>query len=332
MKNDSGSSERSEDLLIEARRWVVQLRSGEVSQSDVDALTRWRNESPGHRRAFAEANAQWAVLQLAARNVARREEHATPLPAFMNRQLSRRAWLGGAMAASLGGAGYLTIWPPFDLWPSLSELTADYRTDIGERREIAFADRVSVELNTRTSLTVARTRPEMRQIELVSGEIVVTAGLGEASPSQPFVVVAGDGRISAVRATFDLRHDGKNVWVVCLDGKVQVECQNDNAMLKAQQQIVYGARGLSSIAATDGRDVEGWRRGLLIFDNQPLSQVIPEINRYRRGRIVLMSDRIGRLPLVATFRLDRIDEVVPKIVDIFSLKATTLPGGVVLLS
>ena len=90
--------------------------------------------------------------------------------------------------------------------------------------------------------------------------------------------------------------------------------------------------GLGEIGATEASVIEAWQQGLLVFDNQPLSLVIPEINRYRRGRIVLMNEDIGRLPLDATFRLDRIDEVVPKIAHLFNLKITALPGGVVLLS
>lgn len=233
------------------------------------------------------------------------------------------------MAASLVGGACLAARPPLGLWPSLSELTADYRTDIGERRNLAFANEVSIEMNTRTSLALAQTGTDARQIQLVAGEIAITTGIAEASP---FVVVAANGRSSATRAMFDLRHDAQGVSVTCLEGEVVVECQNGRAALKARQQIAYGDKGLGDIATTDGRVVEAWRQGLLVFDNQPLSQVIPEINRYRRGRIVLMNEEIGRLPLDATFRIDRIDEVVPKIAHIFNLKARTLLGGVVLLS
>jgi transmembrane sensor len=333
MKNDSGSSERSESVSNEARNWAIRLRSGEVSQVDVEAFAHWRSENPAHRRALAEINAQWDLLRLAARNLAAKQDHVIAVSDIVSssRGSTRRAWLSGAMASSIGGAAYLLARPPLDLWPSLSELAADYRTDIGERRQVAFADQTSVEMNTRTSLAVSGTGAE-RQIELIAGEIAVTTGPGLRPPSEPFVVVAGPGRTTAIHARFDLRHGGQSIAVVCLDGEVRVECQGNVAMLKASQQVVYGTRGLNDIAVADGQVVEAWRRGLLVFDNKPLSQVIPEINRYRRGRIVLINEEIGRLSLDATFRLDRIDEVVPKIADIFSLKIRTLPGGVVLLT
>lgn len=246
--------------------------------------------------------------------------------------VSRRVWLGGAIAASIGGAAYLAARPPLDLWPSLVELAADYRTDIGERRGLTFANAITVEMNTRTSLAVTGKTAKASDIELIAGEIAVTAGAGGKESAVPFVVIAGHGRASAARATFDLRYEGETATVTCLDGEVQVECNGKTARLSANQQIAYNAQGLAGVAAMDRRNVGAWRRGLLVFDNQPLSEVVPEINRYRRGRIVLMNDDVGRLPLDATFRLDRIDEVVPKIAHIFNLRVRALPGGMVLLS
>jgi transmembrane sensor len=329
---ESALPEKYEELQSEARRWIVLLRSGEASQGDIDTLALWRAKSPAHRRALAEAGAQWGALQFMAQKIAQQPHVVATIPLAKSDAggLTRRAWLGGAMAASVGGAGYLLVRPPLGLWPSLSELSADYRTDVGERRELALADSVSVEMNTRTSVDIAAI--SNRQIELISGEIAVTAGAGGISSQEPFVVMAGAGRTSAIRATFDLRREGESASVVCLDGELQVECERDTAALKAGQQVTYDARGLGNIVVSNTRLVEGWRRGLLVFDNQPLSQVVSEINRYRRGKIVLLNDDIGRLPLDATFRLDRIDEAVPKIVHLFGLKTRSLPGGIVLLS
>lgn len=327
------NSDESDDPLCLARRWVVRLRSGEASQEDIDALARWRAESPAHRKAFALANAQWDMLRSAARNVAAHQADADlSREISAKRVLTRRAWIGGAMAASVGGAVYLAARPPLELWPSLAELAADYRTDVGERRQIAFADTTSIEMNTRTSLAAAAGGSNARQIDLLGGEIAVVTGAGATGPAQPFVVVAGNGRATARQATFDLRRDAQNVSVTCLDGEVKIECGNESVTLTARQRIGYGAGGLGGVTMTDGRAVDAWRQGLLVFDNQPLAEVIPEINRYRRGRIVLTNERSGRLLLDATFRLDRIDEVVPKIAHLFGLNLRTLPGGLAFLS
>ncbi len=71
---------------------------------------------------------------------------------------------------------------------------------------------------------------------------------------------------------------------------------------------------------------------MLIFRHEPLRRVIDEVNRYRRGRIVVLDDTLGNRDVVANFHLDRIDEVVEHVVQTFGAHATFLPGGVVLLA
>jgi transmembrane sensor len=320
--------EDSKDMHAQARRWVVRLHSGEpIGTEEHAALESWQQRSSEHRRALAEAQRRWNVMQVAikAGNFAK----AGYPQAYRQHGLNRRAYLGGALAASVAGAGFFAARPPLGLWPSLAELGADYRTGVGERRQIVVPSGASIEMNTRTSLIVPKSGVGPPQIELVVGEIAITTDMRHVDV--PLVVVAGNGKTSAGRATFDLRHDGEDVTVTCLEGAVRVECGSDHVRLGARQRVGYGPGGLGSVIETDERAIGAWRRGLLVFENQPLSTVIPEINRYRRGRIVLMSDAIGRLPLDATFRLDRIDEVVPKIAHIFDLKVRTLPGGIVLL-
>jgi transmembrane sensor len=323
-----------EPIRRAAQAWIVRLHSGAFSQADADALNRWRDEDPMHRQAFAEASASWEVVRAAAERLAAKQsvekklaEDARASAANVRRVpsrrvITRRVMLGGAIAAS---AVYAVVHPPLDLWPSLSELTADYRTTTGEQREIAVSGHVSVELNTRTSLAI-RSR-DKDGVELIDGEIAVTARPAGA----PFVVVAGDGRASAEQAVFDLRSDAGRVMVTCIDGAVRVECRGAAETLRPRQQIAYDHRGLSAIAAVDAAVVDAWRRGLLVFENVPVTQVIAEINRYRRGKIILMDASLGRLPLDASFRLDRIDEAVDKIAHVFGARVKSLPGGIVLL-
>ncbi len=318
-----------DDAMTVARRWIVRLRSGQMTQGDLDELGQWRGASDQNRRAFALANAQWKLLKEAAVNLD--HETARQSRRAARGAMTRRAWIGGALAASVGGAVYLAARPPLDLWPSLAELNADYRTDIGQQRQVALGDAVSVELNTRTSVT-AIDQDGARGLKLIGGEIAVTAGRPGADLDRPFVVTAGDGRVSATYASFNVRSETGGMSVACLEGTVEIVCGSDHAQLSKGQRVEFGADTIGRVVTVDGRLVEAWRRGLLVFENQPLSQVVSEINRYRPGRIVLASAAIGRLPLDATFRLDRIEDAVPKIAHLFDLKMRSLPGGLVLLS
>src|SRR5262245_36004617 len=121
-------------LKREAYEWVMRLTSGEATTADAEALHRWRQTSQAHRQAFAEANLLWDKLRPAGAESASRGR--APIQAAdlrgASRVTGRRAFLGGALAAGVASIGYAVMRPPLDLWPSLPEMTADYRTGIGQ--------------------------------------------------------------------------------------------------------------------------------------------------------------------------------------------------------
>lgn len=309
----------------EARTWLRQLTSGTATQGDVAALERWRSEDPAHDRAFAEAALLWDLAGEAAKRVVGQYPE---LAQRRSSRLARRAFIGGASALAASLLGLAVVHPPFDLWPSLSELDADYRTRTGERRNIEIAGNVSVELNTRSSIDLRPGSDGVQAIELLDGEAMIAK---QADPTRAFAVLAGDGRTTATRASFNIRKDGDKVCITCIQGDVSVQHRQGVAKLHAQQQVTYDSRGLSSIGGIDPNIVTAWQRGLLVFRDVPLARVIDEVNRYRPGRIIVVDPRLGRREVVADFRVDRLDAVVEFVAHVMKAPVRSLPGGIVLL-
>jgi transmembrane sensor len=311
----------------QAMAWVMRLTSGKATAEDAEALRRWRGESALHREAFAEAKLLWETLEPAAKEIARRGEVTSHLR--FARPLGRRALIGGTLAASAAAVAYLGSRPPFDLWPSISELRADYRTGTGEQRQIALASDVSLLLNTQTSIDIRSMSAGAHGIELIAGEAAITAN---ASLAAPFVIIAAGGHTRASVARFDIRLDGASVRVTNHDGIVEVGRHDRSVTVPAGHQVTYDANGLGAVAPVDMATATAWQHGMLIFRHETLASVIAEVNRYRPGRIVLLDNKLGARDVVASFHLDRIDEVVAHVEEAFGARATFLPGGVVLLS
>ncbi len=315
-------------LTQEAIDWVVRLRSGEATTDDVEALKRWRGQSPAHEQAFRHAAKLWRGYKTVAEQSP--EESSMPagvrVPAWANRRVARRAFLGGAIAAS--AAGYMIVRPPFGLWPSLHEMSADYRTAKGEQRQVAFGPDVSLTLNTLTSIAVRSTTEDAR-IELISGEAAITAKVASA---KPLVVIAGDGRIVASQANFNARCIDEMVSVTCIAGSVVVERGSQSARLQPNQEISYTTSGLGSSIAVDSAQTISWQSGLLIFHDKALSDVVEEINRYRPGRIVITSSGLRRRIVNATLHVDQLDNFFVQAQQLFGAKVTQLPAGLTLLS
>jgi transmembrane sensor len=317
-------------LQREALDWLLRVTSGDATVGELQQFEAWRARSEAHAEAYRSALGIWQSLEEAGREIATAADRAmvagsssaTPFAA------GRRMFLTGGLAVAASAAGVLVVRPPLDLWPSLSDLLADYHTVAGERRTVTMTEEVSAELNTRTSIG-RRSVAQGEAIELLTGEVAISS---TRSGDRPFIVLAGGGRTRSARAKFDVRHDGGLVRVTCLDGVVQIEQMGVGTVLQANQQASYSDRGISPVSTIDPAIVTAWRQGLLIFRDEQLSEVVEEANRYWYGRIILLDAALGRRRVTARIELARIGEVISYVQTVLGAKVRTLPGGVVLLS
>lgn len=327
MTSTDDSTDEREPLRREAWKWVLYMTSGDATKADIAALERWCARSSLHAEAFARASGRWRALGPAMGERVGQHGAMIAQSAGTGRAFGRRAFLGGALAASMAGAAVAISRPPFGLWPSLSEIGADYRTGTGERHRIALADSVSVEMNTRTSLNIRTlASDDTDRVELIAGEAAIVTG------SHPIEVIAARGRVRADSAQFNIRYDGSAVCVTCLGGTVDVELQGRSVNVLHKQQVSYTERSIGPMTAIDPVVVAGWREGDLFFRDEPLANVIEEVNRYRPGRIVLMNEKLGQRRVTARFKIDRLELVITQLRETFGARVTSLAGGIVLVS
>lgn len=312
----------------EAVDWMLRLKPGIATRDDVATFKKWCRQDPAHAKAFADVRGLWDAVGPGGEKLfdPNALEKLAAARAAQSVKLGRRGFLTGAAAASAVAATYAAIHPPLNLWPSISELNADYRTATGEQRQIALSNDIAIEMNTQTSIGLRAVADDMERIELIGGESIVRTRL------HALEVTAGAGNARAANAIFNIRRDGDKVSVTCLEGEVRVTCLSSLIHLTSRRQVSYSGAGFAPIAQTDAANVTSWREGFLVFHDARLADVITEINRYRPGRIVVMNEGLGKRPVNGRFYLARLDEVVDKFQNAFGARVTSLPGGVVILS
>lgn len=297
-------------LQSEAQDWLILLTSGRATVADARALREWCALSPEHARAFEQSKVLWQQLQPAA------ERWQAP------RHMGRRAFLGGAIAAS---AAFFLIRGTVP--GGFSGLGADYITEVGEQRRVDLADGLSLELNTQTRINQRTSVDGSRSFELLSGEVEVMT-----RAQTPLKVQAGGGWLSASQGRFNLRNINQSVCVTCLDGALLVDVLGRRVLLESGQQLTYDARQVGTAHAVDTSAVVAWRQRVLVFNDATLASVIDEINRYRPGMLLLLNSELGKRKVQARFSLDQLAGVALLIRDAYGVKCTELPGGVVVLS
>jgi ferric-dicitrate binding protein FerR (iron transport regulator) len=145
-------------------------------------------------------------------------------------------------------------------------------------------------------------------------------------------VVAGKGRITARDATFNLRYIDGEARLCCLSGALRLVHAQGVFDVVANRELRYDDARVMPPVQVDPDVVTAWRQGWLVFNQQPLAQVVDELNRYRRGRLVLMNEQLGKRLVQARFSLAQVADAERLIRDAYGARVTHLPAGVVLLS
>jgi len=279
------------DLTAEATLWVVRLTSGETTAEERQAFRLWRDQSPAHAAALADARRVWLSLGPAlepARRKRRALLRADHWPRF------------GAIAASL--IACLVIGGQ-----CLQTYGHDYVTGPGERRSLTLADGTKVLLNGRSALDV-RFQKGARKVALARGAAYFDV---VHDPTQPFTVAAGDGEVRDIGTAFSVTRSGRGAAVVVARGAVEVVPAMSGATaakLAPNQTVAYDGAGPAVVRATDAAKDLSWVRGRLILENRSLSDSVSEINRYYSGRLVLLDGDAGAARINAVIDLNRIDD------------------------
>lgn len=315
------------DRTTEAHGWLVHLTSGTATREDGEAFRRWCAASNENAQAFAEARALWEALGPAAALRSHEQGQRGRGRATHRVRLSRRAFLGGAVAASV--AAFLMVRSDAFTRGSAPD-GQSLRTRVGEQRTVSVAPGISVEMNTDTDIAVRQRGGVVTGMHLREGEAIVRI---DAARAEPFVVEVADGRLfSSPGAAFAVRCTDEAATVTCLGGQTVINRDGANTAVKPSQQVAFDATGMGEAVAVNLDTALAWRERVLIYDNQPLSAVVADINRYRPGRIVITDRALGERRVHARFTLDQMGEVATLIQDAYGAHATNLPGGWVLLS
>jgi transmembrane sensor len=306
------------DIDEEAAAWVWRMDSTAVAVADRLAFDAWLRQDPRHRRAAAELSAVWGALDGLAE--AKRDEKIatfaknTPLLLLQHPQ---RRWI--AAAAVLAALGIGAIW-----LQQGSELQT-LATAVGQRRNVTLADGSIVTLNTNT-IVETDLRRHTREIYLRKGEAHFQVAHDRA---RPFLVHAGDAVVRAVGTAFEVRVlTDQHVDVVVNEGSVEVQATapvpaslSPSTRPRAAAATTVRALNAGERLSTASRDYAvtpitaqqlsselAWREGAIIFDGEPLSDAIAEIERYTDARIVISDPQIAGLRVGGRFRTGDVQE------------------------
>lgn len=293
-----------------AAQWLVRREESDWTQRQQDELNAWLDESMAHKAAFWRLEHGWREADRIAALAPRPSPRAPWWMPYLPRLTALAASL--LIAAGLG----------FVMLPSRSEPVLAARTDIGQRRLLKLGDGSRIEMNTRSAIRAQVSRDE-REVWIDKGEVYFEVF---HDAGHPFVVHAGNSRVTVLGTKFSVRRDGGRVIVSVSEGKVRVD--DGSADTSARQSIITAgdiaiARGASMLITQKSEekvnDQLAWRNGILRFDQQPLGEIIAEFNRYNQSQIAVTDPAIAQMRLGGVFQPGNVDAFLRLLEDAYGL-------------
>lgn len=315
---------RSRHLPVaeQAAEWLVEFESGPLDEMQRRAFITWLKRSPLHVEEFLQISALREGLGHApalrepleqllaqAQDTVVRLSPDGPEPSVAGRGPRRMRMAAAAAVLALVSGGILAALVVQGKGEKV------YRTGFGEQRTIPLADGTVLALNTASEVRVHLGKTQ-RRAKLVAGEVMFDVAKDAA---RPFVVAAGPMDIHVVGTRFNVYRQDARTTLTVLEGKVDVVpaaavVPDSSAPLRrveAGSQIVVAASG--ELMAPPRSSVEraaAWTTRRVIFDNEPLSSVLAEFNRYNSRRMLVADPALAQRKVSGVFKVHDIDVLI----------------------
>ncbi|MFP9228214.1 FecR family protein [Pectobacterium cacticida] len=297
--NNFHTSSEDDALETKAIYWLVRLTSGEITQGELKKFNQWRCSNPRHEAALTSALNLW--LQIGKPLEA--HQRAMLLRSYPSTGYGRR--FASLPPRRLISIGFLLLISLMGCYQWMNYWRFSYATRLGEFREVSLNDGSRMWLNTDSAANVDVSAFH-RHVMLARGEAFFDVKHDEKIP---FTVNAGSGYIRVLGTAFAVKIEGKNTVITSQNGKVSITANTQKTVeIGADQSaVINSAKNTLAVSNVDARSELAWQKGLLIFENSTLHDIVKTLKRYDSKVIYLSPSLSDKFRLSASINTANID-------------------------
>lgn len=296
--NDTSSEDR---LCDTALGWIARMRSSAATDSERGDFALWLVESDSHAKAMDEMLEMWDDLASVKR---------MPIPLQKTATAANRSnWLAGSLAIAASFALAFFLWPA----SSSTDKALEFRTAIGERSAYTLEDDSIVTLNTNSKIRVNYSQNH-RRIKLIQGEAFFEVA---KNPERPFEVNAGAAKVTALGTAFNIFRNGDSADITVTEGTIRVTELGETGVRAPATEVLHvneyvraTSRGLEPTDSIDTASAVAWQSGKLIAKEMTIRELVVQLERYRKTRILISDSDIASLTFSGVFELDQPDSLL----------------------
>lgn len=359
MINTPSENEVRQIVAKQAADWFVNNQSAVAEEQERVTFMNWLRSSPLHVEEYLRIAAISRDLQAVAADsrvsleellidagddpsLSDEADHAATVQQPAQRAMRTKgqswipAWHFGVIATVVIVVLAGVVWH----WVGVlneAEIAVRLATGHGEQRSWSLTDGSVVQLNTDSALRVAFDRKE-RLVELTQGQVYFSVA---KDPQRRFRVMVNGAEIVAVGTQFDIYRQAEGVLITVTEGRIAVYGGGEHASpqgmatsgrplsVGAGEQIHIDAGGvLERPTKAALKQNESWRSGRIVFEDQPLSEVVQQFNRYAKVPIEVSDLALRSVRIGGAFDAFDIDSFCAFLQRIDGVVITRTPGSI----
>ncbi len=183
----------------------------------------------------------------------------------------------------------------------------------GEKLELVLPDSTILYANSGSTVKYPEFFNGKTREVYIEGEVFFIV---QPNYNKPFIVKTGDINVQVLGTSFNITAYDKNIETTLITGKVEIYKHKKNKPrekieLTPGQKATYNSKKDSfSIKEVDTNYTTAWKDGYLIFDNQPLQEIVNRLERWYNVKINIEDKELFANSYTSNIRHETIVEVL----------------------
>lgn len=297
--------------------WILisNYLANELSDTETDELLSWVAEAPENGQLLREMQSAWEKSNEYQKTLktdvdvdaAWKKVEARLFADSHPKTQFKPLWRWTSIAASL----FLIIslaWLGVSYYQKHQTIT--FANNLETQQQLLLPDGSNIWLNKGAKVSYKKGLENLSQREVeLSGEAFFEV---QHNPQKPFIIHAGGTKTQVLGTSFNVDATTKKVSVAVISGKVSFAKENGKAQLflLPGEKGTYTPNGSLAKSAFKNTNFLFWKNRQLNFENEPLKNVLAEIETIYRVRFVIKSSELQNLKLTTSFKSASIHQII----------------------
>lgn len=305
--NNMPTNIENQQITEEALNWFVILQSGHYTKEQENEFKIWLSTSDNVKKAYADVSKTWEYSgftdELLAASLPEQKEKR---PTFF-----KATWLPVASFTVIAICVFGLLFRPQPNIPHVTTAPISFASTHNANKQVELDDGSTILLSGSSAFSTIG-KLDSRHIKFERG--VANFSI-HSEPSKPFIVEIGNIDVVVTGTIFEIRKSREEIRISLFEGSVHLQNTQDlssnvNIMRPGERVIIHLADNSMSRSHFDIASRPSWIDNRLDYQNAPLSEIVQDINRYRKIPVRLSGSEIGNIKVTASIKTNQTESFI----------------------